>query len=540
MAVGGQWRWPRRRHGLTTVAIAVAAWALGSAAHATGKNAALVLDGNTGRVLYQSSADEPRHPASLAKMMTLYLVFDLIEQGRLNYQTRIKISANAAGAAPSKLDLEPGEEIALIDAVKVLITKSANDLAVAVAEHIAGSEERFARLMTQKARELGMVATTFTNASGLPDEHQLTNARDMATLALRLHDDFPRHYPLFATRTFTYKDETFRNHNTLLFHYPGTEGLKTGYTHASGFNLVASVRRGRKHVIGVMFGGASAASRNAAMRTLLNMGLLKASNEKTRRPALVARATSPPERKVVAAPSPQPATPPARTAAPEQGSVQAALYPIDIARVRSIRVVPWPAEAQESPRGETGSIEAILERSQATRQDSQQAAPSAPSGLASLMTGATAPAPAMRLSPAPSPDRPALMSEAMLARATAPSTLEQQAANLSRGEPALTSLPQHSVRALPESNGVAKSAGGFQIQIGAFQSVTEAERQLAAVRERAGGLLGNLAAITQQVKQGNKLLYRARYAGFDAPAAAAHVCGELKRLKIDCLVTKAE
>jgi D-alanyl-D-alanine carboxypeptidase len=147
MAVGGQWRWPRRRHGLTTVAIAVAAWALGSAAHATGKNAALVLDGNTGRVLYQSSADEPRHPASLAKMMTLYLVFDLIEQGRLNYQTRIKISANAAGAAPSKLDLEPGEEIALIDAVKVLITKSANDLAVAVAEHIAGSEERFARLM---------------------------------------------------------------------------------------------------------------------------------------------------------------------------------------------------------------------------------------------------------------------------------------------------------------------------------------------------------------------------------------------------------
>jgi D-alanyl-D-alanine carboxypeptidase len=132
------------------------------------------------------------------------------------------------------------------------------------------------------------------------------------------------------------------------------------------------------------------------------------------------------------------------------------------------------------------------------------------------------------------------MSEAMLARATAPSTLEQQAANLSRGEPALTSLPQHSVRALPESNGVAKSAGGFQIQIGAFQSVTEAERQLAAVRERAGGLLGNLAAVTQQVKQGNKLLYRARYAGFDAPAAAAHVCGELKRLKIDCLVTKAE
>ena len=186
--------------------------------------------------------------------------------------------------SPTKLDLEEGEEIALIDAIKALITKSANDMAVAIAEHIAGSEERFATLMTQKARQLGMRATLFKNASGLPDDEQVTTARDMVTLALHLQDDFPKHYPLFATRTFTYKDETLHNHNTLLSSYEGTDGIKTGYTRASGFNLVASVRRGRKHVVGAIFGGASAASRNAAMRTFLNMGLVKASNEKTRQP----------------------------------------------------------------------------------------------------------------------------------------------------------------------------------------------------------------------------------------------------------------
>ena len=183
-------------------------------------------------------------------------------------------------APPSKLDLDEGEEIALLDAIKALITKSANDIAVAIAEHIAGSEEKFAQLMTQKARQLGMPATIFRNASGLPDDEQVTTARDMATLALRLQDDFPKHYPLFATRTFTYKDETLRNHNTLLSSYEGTDGIKTGYTRASGFNLVASVKRGRKHVIGVVFGGSSAAARNTAMRTFLNMGLVKASHRK--------------------------------------------------------------------------------------------------------------------------------------------------------------------------------------------------------------------------------------------------------------------
>ena len=177
-------------------------WRSSGRADAADKNAVLVVDANTGQTLYQSSADAPRHPASLAKMMTLYIVFEQIEQGRLSYQTRIKVSANAAAAAPSKLELDEGDEIAVIDAIKALITKSANDVAVAVAEHIGGTEANFARLMTQKAAQLGMKSTLFKNASGLPNDEQVTTARDMVTLALRLQDDFPKHYPLFATRTF--------------------------------------------------------------------------------------------------------------------------------------------------------------------------------------------------------------------------------------------------------------------------------------------------------------------------------------------------
>ena len=373
--------------GLFALALTVAA----SGTHAQSKSAVLILDANTGRVLHESAADEPRHPASLAKMMSLYIVFELMEQGRLKPDTKIKMSANAVAAAPSKLDLEEGEEIALADAIKVLITKSANDLAVAVAEHIAGSEEKFARLMTQKARQLGMPASTFRNASGLPDDEQLTTARDMVTLALRLQDDFPKLYPLFATRTFTYKDETFRNHNTLLFHYPGTDGLKTGYTRASGFNLAASVRRGGKHVIGVVFGGATAATRNAAMRTYLNMGLAKASTEKTRKPApagpLIARAKRPPEPKIAAVPTPQrverpaqkpvaaTASPPTpdRTASeptPASGSSPA----VSMARVRQVLVAP-AAAAEAAGAARPPSIEALLDEPAMVRDNANEQVP---------------------------------------------------------------------------------------------------------------------------------------------------------------------
>lgn len=534
--------------------------------NAAGKSAVLVLDANTGRVLHESAADEPRHPASLAKMMTLYMAFELIEQGRLSYQTKIKISANAAETAPTKLGLEEGEEIALIDAIKALITKSANDMAVAIAEHVAGSEEKFARLMTQKARQLGMSATTFKNASGLPDDDQVTTARDMVTLALHLQDDFPKHYPLFATRSFTYKNETFSNHNTMLSNYEGTDGIKTGYTRASGFNLVASVRRGRKHVVGAIFGGASAASRNTAMRTFLNMGIVKASSEKTRKPAplLVAHAKPAPDRRIGAVPTPRKVERPAPPAPASQVvTAPAAVEPaaprsspaIEIARVRPVLVPgraanPAADEPLQPARAPGPGFEEVLARVEWAPAKVEPA----PAGRPAAWTTASAGNTPMRLLAAPS-EKPTPLSDPGFARGAPPSTLEQQAANLSRGEAtvATQSLPTPPpaqvaapVRAAAPSRvhteakvAVSAATGTFHIQIGAYQSQAEAEKRLASARELAPGILANRAPVTTQVKQGDKLFFRARYAGFEAKAAAS-ACTELKRLKIDCLVMKAE
>lgn len=266
------------------------------AAEASAKHAALIVDANTGRIMHAEHADELRHPASLTKMMTLYMVFEAIEHRRLGYGTRLKVSEEAAGSSPSKLGLEPGSTIRVVDAVKALITKSANDIAVVLAEHLAGSESRFARLMTERAHQLGMTRSTFRNASGLPDPGQVTTARDMATLAMRLQDHFPSHYKLFSTRYFQYDGHRYRNHNNLLHRFQGTEGIKTGYIRASGFNLVAAVRRGRRHVIGVVFGGRTPARRDDAMQLLLTRALIKASPVRTRvpQPMLLARARAAP------------------------------------------------------------------------------------------------------------------------------------------------------------------------------------------------------------------------------------------------------
>ena len=524
----------RRAAGIAGLLAGLALWVfpLAPAAHAVGKSAVLVIDANTGRVLHESAADEVRHPASLAKMMTLYIAFERIEQGRLTYQTKIRISANAAAVAPTKLDLAEGEEIILIDAIKALITKSANDLAVAIAEHIAGSEEKFAQLMTQKARQLGMSATVFRNASGLPDEEQVTTARDMVTLALHLQDDFPQHYPLFATRTFTYGGETLYNHNTLLEDFEGTDGIKTGYTRASGFNLVVSVRRGRKHVVGAIFGGVSAAARNAAMRTFLSLGLVKASSVKTRKPARLVVAQVGPEaaRKIGSVPVPRrverPGGESASAAPPPAAANEARQGPaIEIARVRKVLISPGLVHPTTAVR-EADAVEGI--RVRAAGEGVARAQPR-------WTTGSAASPP---LYATASAEPPAHASGGASGLGATPSTLQAQATNLARGEPPITAPPSRVQPAAPAAPALV-GAGAFHIQIGAYQSLAEAQRRLATARQLAPGLLAKRSPVTPQVKQGDKLFYRARFAGFEATAAAS-ACSELKRLKIDCLVMKAQ
>ncbi len=257
------------------VAAAIGIGFFGLPSHAAAKYSSIVVDARTGQVLYARQADTLRYPASLTKIMTLYLAFEALDAKRLSLNSRIRVSAQAARQPPSKFGLRKGQTISVGDAIMGLVTKSANDAAVALAEHIAGSEASFARRMTVKARELGMTRTTFRNASGLPNRQQRSTARDMVALGRAIIRNFPQYYSYFSKTSFTYKGQKYRNHNRLLGRYEGTDGIKTGYIHASGYNLVASVSRDGQRLIGVVFGGKTARSRDAHMRKIVDKSFLR-------------------------------------------------------------------------------------------------------------------------------------------------------------------------------------------------------------------------------------------------------------------------
>ena len=232
----------------------------------------IVLDAATGQVLSASNADTRSYPASLTKMMTLYLLFEALERHDVAMDTRMPVSARAAAAAPSKLGLRPKSTITVEQAIQAIVTKSANDVAVVTGERLGGTEDHFAEVMTARAQQLGMSQTTFKNASGLPNPQQFSSARDMAILANHLIKDFPQYYQQFSRMDFTYEGQTIHTHNRLLEFYEGADGIKTGYTAASGFNLVASATRNGYRIIGVMFGGTTANARDKQLAGLMDQG----------------------------------------------------------------------------------------------------------------------------------------------------------------------------------------------------------------------------------------------------------------------------
>jgi D-alanyl-D-alanine carboxypeptidase len=254
------------------------------------KFAAIVIEANTGRVLYERMSNETRYPASLTKMMTLYLLFEQIQKGNKTLSTPMTTSAYAASQDPTKLGLSPGDQITVEDAIKALIVRSANDVAVVTAEHLAGTEWAFAARMTQKAREMGMARTTFVNASGLPDESQQSTAADLVILSRRLVTDFPQFYPYFRLQSFYWGGRSFEGHNNLMKFFDGADGLKTGYTRKSGFNLASSATRQGTRIIAVVMGGRSARDRDIQSAELLESEFTKMG---LGRPAPVIMAMSP-------------------------------------------------------------------------------------------------------------------------------------------------------------------------------------------------------------------------------------------------------
>ncbi len=234
------------------------------------KKAAIVIDFDTEEVLFEVNADTKNYPASLTKIMTLYIVFDYIKKGKLSYDSQLSVSSVAASRSPSKIYLEEGSSIKVRDAVNALIIKSANDVATVVAENIAGTEKEFAKLMTQYAKNLGMRSTTFKNASGLPNRAQLTTARDIAKLSHALISNFPNEYKLFSNTKFSYKGKTYKTHNKLMLSYEGADGIKTGYIKASGFQLAFSAVRDNKRLIGIIFGGDTGSQRNKSLKIIMD------------------------------------------------------------------------------------------------------------------------------------------------------------------------------------------------------------------------------------------------------------------------------
>jgi D-alanyl-D-alanine carboxypeptidase len=255
--------------------------------HGPGYNppyAAIVVDANSDQVLHEANPDAPRHPASLTKIMTLYMLFEQIEAGKFKLDTPLQVSVHAALQTPTKLGLKANSTISVEDAIKGMCTRSANDAAVVVGEAIGGTEADFAALMTEKARALGMANTTYVNASGLPAEEQITTARDQAILGRAVQDRFPVYYRYFSIVNFRYRGKDIHNHNGLLGQVRGLDGIKTGYTEASGYNLVTSVRRDERHIVAVVLGGKSGAARNERMRALIEEHILRGSARRTAPP----------------------------------------------------------------------------------------------------------------------------------------------------------------------------------------------------------------------------------------------------------------
>ncbi len=470
--------------------------------------AAIVVDAASGEVLYSRNADSPRYPASITKIMTLYLTFEALQSGQLSLSDTMVISPQASAMAPTKLGLRPGDTITVDEAIRAVAVKSANDMAVALAEKIAGSESRFATLMTLRARELGMSNTRFVNASGLPDTRQITTARDIAILARSVMRDFPQYYSYFSQRQFAFRGEVMNNHNHLLDSMPGVDGLKTGYTNASGFNLAASAVRNGRRLITVVLGGSSTAARDENVQELLNAGfkvldkrdkgetVTVAQNLFERDPTgpiqrppteqgdadqkglqiVVDDGSAPPRSNLL--PTPERATPEVFTAVQAKvcGQVQVVSY-VKLRHHRRRKVVSSVYRCKTG--GVPANTQKICTKVRVKARKGQRAR--------------------------------------VVTQCRAPSAIEKPHAG---GPPELV-----------KASTPARVSGGWAIQVGAFKSKADADRELSRIGRRFSSLVGDADRDVGKLRSG---VYRARFLGFTA-SDAKHACAGLKAERQRCV-----
>jgi D-alanyl-D-alanine carboxypeptidase len=523
---------------------------------------AIVVDANSGRTLFSVAEDGLRHPASITKVMTLYLLFEQLDKGAMTLQTQIPVSEHAAAQEPSKLGVDPGDTISVENAIKAVVTRSANDVAVAIAEAIGRDESTFADMMTRKAHALGMSNTVYRNASGLPNDDQVTTARDLTILARSLEERFPRYFKYFSTHEFEYAGEVIGNHNHLLGRVDGVDGIKTGYTRASGFNLLTSVHRDGRSLIAVVMGGRTAGARDRVMENLIDDHIAEASTAHTA--TMVADASS--EEPAPRAADPEPrgahsvvvaANVPAR--APSGRSVQsqlaegddadeggaptlhvAALAPRATARPQDQPVAGRPAQGPMTvvtTRPEQNPSPVELGR--ATGADAADAREPATAKSDIGVAQATVSAP-VHLAWTKGPDPVAKRRDVVVASIGAPippakPKLAESAARPTAKAPAETAVAkQMPARSDDEA---ASTHNGWAIQIGATDDAAKASALLTKARARNPSALAAAKPVTEKVRKGEDTFYRARFAGLD-PATAESACRSLKRNGFSCFAAR--
>jgi D-alanyl-D-alanine carboxypeptidase len=489
--------------------------------------ASIVIDVNSGKVLQATNPDAPRFPASVTKVMTLYMLFEQLERGKLRLDSALPVSTFASRQAPSKIGFDPGETIEVEDAIKALVTKSANDVAVVVAEAIGGDQDTFAEMMTRKARSLGMTNSTFKNASGLPNPQQVTTARDLTVLGRAIHDHFPKYWRYFQTRNFEYAGRNYRNHNKLLGRIDGVDGIKTGYTRASGFNLLTSAREGNRHIMAVVLGGRSGRIRDAQMASLVDNHMEGASGGGRTAP-VIARAGG---------------DEPARVASvvPANQSVQP--KPERVAEAKVEAPQPRPVEARV-PESKPAVVDAERQRTADVRR-AIAAAPAPPTKtVASTIVSAAPQAPrpvvAAAAQPAPAAAQPVSAFAPPPAQAGPQLrwTTGPQPAKAAPGRQAATTVAQADPVTTASTAKPSAARTGFVIQLGATDDESKAKAILDNAKSRNRQALADASAFTEKVQKGDATLFRARFGGFDDNKDANAACGALKKSGFNCFVQR--
>jgi len=493
--------------------------------------ASIVVDSKTGKILQGDNVDEPRIPASITKVMSLYLLFEQLERGRMQLDTPLTVSEYAASQPPTKLGLRPGSTIEVEDAIKAMVTLSANDVSVVVAENIAGSEDAFAQMMTRKAREIGMNSSAFYNPHGLPNSPpNITTARDLSVLGRAIQDRFPKYFAYFQTRSFKYGHRTIRGHNRLLGKVEGVDGIKTGYTRLSGFNLLTSVNTDTRSIVAVVLGGRSGASRDQRMAALIDDQLPRAYAgariappviEKNVQPQMVAEApvrrAVEPSVEATATPLPAPvkvasATPQASVPQAPVAQAQPERRPLDLNTLRPVVASAVGASTTTTPsstvRWQKGQAPLPL-NAQAYAAFQNDAAPAqAPVAQKAPVQGKIEAR--IEASPPPAPSRAA--------------SLKVEPPKAEKAEPKKIERP---------------TVTGWVIQLGATDDEDKAKAMLDAARGRAGRLLVKALPFTEKVAVKGSTLYRARFSGFNEPDDAEKACKALKKSGFSCFASRA-